>query len=130
MKKTSYLLLAALTAVLSGSITESSADGRGFRGHGGYDRHGGVSVWLEPGWGSYYAPHYYPYYYPYYQEPPIVIEQQPEVYVQPLPPAEQQPVYWYYCKNPQGYYPYVKRCPDGWTKVAPTPPVPYTAPPN
>ena len=30
--------------------------------------------------------------------------------------------YWYYCSNPQGYYPYVKECPAGWQKVAPQPP--------
>jgi hypothetical protein len=39
----------------------------------------------------------------------------------------QQPVetsYWYYCRNPQGYYPYVKRCPSGWMRVVPSPPPP------
>lgn len=32
----------------------------------------------------------------------------------PLPKAQ---FYWYYCKNPSGYYPYVKQCPSGWMKV-------------
>ena len=30
--------------------------------------------------------------------------------------------YWYYCQNPQGYYPYVNSCPGGWMKVVPQPP--------
>jgi hypothetical protein len=40
------------------------------------------------------------------------------MYVQPAPAAE-APRYWDYCKKPQGYYPTVKRCPDGWMKVVP-----------
>jgi len=27
--------------------------------------------------------------------------------------------YWYYCRNPQGYYPYVTSCPGGWVQVIP-----------
>ena len=26
---------------------------------------------------------------------------------------------WYYCQKPEGYYPYIQRCPDGWIKVVP-----------
>ena len=39
-------------------------------------------------------------------------------------PAQPQPYYWYYCQDPQGYYPYVKSCPGGWIEVVPkaTPP--------
>ncbi|HXM00217.1 MAG TPA: hypothetical protein VN932_09820 [Rhizomicrobium sp.] len=29
---------------------------------------------------------------------------------------------WYYCENPQGYYPYVQSCNGPWRAVAPTPP--------
>ncbi len=36
----------------------------------------------------------------------------------PLPPV-QPPVYWYYCQNPAGYYPYVSQCPGGWLTVVP-----------
>jgi hypothetical protein len=128
MKTLVRILIATVVMALIGFSSESNADGRGgFRGHRG---HGGVSIWLGPGWGpGWWGPYYNPYYYPYYQEP-IVVEQRPEIYLQPLPQAEQQPVYWYYCKNPQGYYPYVKQCPDGWMKVVPTPPTQSTAPPN
>jgi hypothetical protein len=37
-------------------------------------------------------------------------------------PAGEQPGYWYYCEDPKGYYPYVESCPQGWRRVAPTPP--------
>ncbi|SDX98217.1 hypothetical protein [Nitrosomonas sp. Nm33] len=29
--------------------------------------------------------------------------------------------YWHYCRNPEGYYPYVRKCPDGWVKIPPEP---------
>jgi len=71
----------------------------------------GIPLWLGPGW---WGPPY-----PYPAAPPVII-QQPPVYV-PAPPA---PVYWYYCPNPQGYYPYIQQCPPGWMQVVPpnTPP--------
>lgn len=99
------------------------------------DRHhrswrGGVilgPVWT-PWWGPYpysypYSyPYAYPYAYPYgYREPSIVIERDSTEYFQRDDESEDE-YYWYYCKNPKGYYPYVKRCPDGWEKVLPTPP--------
>jgi hypothetical protein len=47
----------------------------------------------------------------------------------------EQPYYWYYCTNPQGYYPYIRNCPGGWLTVVPnvTPPPPppgFTPPPS
>jgi len=86
----------------------------GFRGHhGGF---GGPSVFLGVGpyWGPYWAPYIYP---------PMVFAPPDTVYVEPttpdavLPPA----LYWYYCDDPQGYYPYVTECPGGWRPVVPTP---------
>ncbi len=59
---------------------------------------------------------------PYYYPPPVVIRSAPPpVYIErdPEPPAE---AYWYYCYDPDGYYPYVKECPGGWERVSPTPP--------
>ena len=47
------------------------------------------------------------------------MEGTPQTYIQQEPPTQQ---YWYYCQNPQGYYPYVGECPDGWQQVAPQPP--------
>jgi hypothetical protein len=138
MKKVTVLVLAAVLAVFVGSWTDPGATvayaaghggGGGWRGgggggwHGGHGGHGGghFNVWFGPGWG--WDPFFYPYYpyypsYPAYQ-PPVVI-QQPEQYVVPES-QPQQTSYWYYCQNPKGYYPYVKRCPGGWMKVVPSP---------
>jgi hypothetical protein len=84
---------------------------------------------LGPWWPWYpWYPYYYPYYsyypyYPYYAPAPTVaVEQQPQQYTDS---GEQQSDYWYYCQNPQGYYPYVQSCPGGWMKV-----VPQTTPPQ
>lgn len=119
-----------------GSVTY---DGRGSYGsRGSYTRYVGPrhgshfsgSVWIGPGWG-YYDPFYYPYYYnypayPYYYSPPtVVVPQEPQEYISPDTQQEEEGgQYWYYCRKPQGYYPYVERCPGGWLKVVPdtTPP--------
>jgi hypothetical protein len=110
----------------------------GYRGYpGGYPYHGNgnyhhgngnsYSVWIGGGWyPGYWGPaypryySYYPYYYPYAYAPGAVAEQ-PQLSA----PAQDQDSYWYYCENPQGYYPYVKSCPGGWMKV-----VPETEPPG
>ncbi len=79
-----------------------------FVDHHGLRRHHGTTVFIAPGfwwppdsWGPDYPP---------YGEPPV--------YGQP----ETQPqYYWYYCQDPQGYYPYVQQCPGGWQTVVPPP---------
>lgn len=135
-----------LVLVLIGSIPSTSAWARGgghggggghlggghyggwSHGHGGY--YGGIGLLglgLGLGYGlSYYgAPYYPPYYSPYYAYPPavIAIPATPPVYIQQTPPAAQQypSGYWYYCNNPNGYYPYIKECPQGWQQVEPIP---------
>ena len=116
MKKTVFLILAAVILVLSSALP-SQADGRG--GHGGFSFRS--SIWVGPGWwGPWGYPYSYPYY-PYYAEPPVVIEKQAPVYVQPNRQQEESD-YWYFCPKPQGYYPYIKRCPSGWLKVVPSAP--------
>ncbi|TXI17392.1 MAG: hypothetical protein E6Q62_09155 [Nitrosomonas sp.] len=82
---------------------------------------------------SYYGPSFYgfrsfgysPFFYgPYYSYPPtVVVPVTPPVYIQreQLRPVESQINYWHYCRNPEGYYPYVKNCPGGWIPVAPQP---------
>ena len=95
-----------------------------FRDH---DRHfGGFGFgfwdpwWWDPVqyWGYPY-PSYDPYYYPpypaYYAPPPGPQPQAP-VQATGAPP----PQYWYYCDNPQGYYPHVQTCSSAWRPVAPT----------
>ncbi len=93
--------------------------GRGGYGYG----FGGLGFGLGLGYGlGYYGGAYYPPYYPY---PPAVITAPatPPVYIQQSPPVAQQYPngYWYYCTNPEGYYPYIKECPNGWQQVNPVP---------
>lgn len=122
MKTLTRVIIATLVVFLVSSMSATSSEARG-GGHGGHGPRVGVGFWLGPGWWPGWGwPYYYPSYYPnYLPEQTIVIQQQPELYDQPAPQAE-QPTYWYFCREPQGYYPYVKQCPGGWMKVVPTPP--------
>lgn len=96
--------------------------GPGFYGGYGYGGYGyGGYGYRGYGWG--YPSYYYP---PAYYYPPqtVIVPTTPPVYIQQqqVQPAQPQTNYWYYCQNPDGYYPYVKRCPRGWLQVAPQPP--------
>lgn len=155
MKKLTYvaLIIMVIAMVLvipapsNAGQTQLSAAARygggGRPGYGGYHRgygkyHGGwghyhhgsgssysfgASIVLGPPWYYYPAYPYYPYY---YAAPPVVVQTPPPVYYsQPQAQLEQKEAYWYYCQDPQGYYPYVKSCPGGWMRV-----VPDTTPPN
>jgi hypothetical protein len=108
--------LMVLAFVLFSSLASARHAGWGFR------------FYAYPSWGwpypyAYPYPYYYPYPYPYpyYSSPPVIREEVP-VYREP---QQEQPYYWYYCENPEGYYPYIKSCPGGWMKV-----VPNVTPPN
>ena len=71
-----------------------------------------------PYWGYPWYPYGYSYPYPYQYpaySPPVVLDSGPQTYIEQAPPQAQQ--YWYYCQNPQGYYPYVGECPGGWQPV-------------
>jgi len=61
--------------------------------------------------------YYYPYAYPYRNYYYSYRDNPPTAYVE-----QEQPFYWYFCRDSQTYYPYVTSCPGGWTKVVPTPP--------
>jgi hypothetical protein len=137
------LLVAALGMAAGVAIAAPGARGfehHGFEHHGfehhGFEHHGGARVGVYLG-----GPVYgfgYPYYgYPYYGYPAyaygygapvyygpaatVVAPVSPPVYVeQGSAGATTGPAsdgYWYYCHNPDGYYPYVKQCADGWQKV-------------
>jgi hypothetical protein len=137
MNKIMRIVLIILMAVLVNSQS-ALADGGGHRGghggghgggygggHGGGHTSFGVVIgpgWWGPGWWNPYPYYpYYPYspYYPYYRQPPVVVEESPELYVQPAPKAKESQ-YWYFCPEPKGYYPDVKKCPQGWLKVVPS----------
>lgn len=134
MRKPIFGLIAVLAVILTLPVPVQA-------GRGG----GPVEFFVEaghPGWGRY--PHHrwkhhargpgyhrggvvilrpWPTYrYEYYSPPPVIIREQPSFYGQP---QEQEPYYWFYCQDPQGYYPYVRTCPGGWLKV-----VPETTPPG
>jgi hypothetical protein len=105
----------------------------GYGGHYGGHHHGGghdgVRFGFYMGDPFYSVPYRYgfPYYGPYYSPPTVITVPQPApppVYIQQTPPVVQQALpagYWYYCSNPEGYYPYVKQCPVGWQQVEQTP---------
>lgn len=69
---------------------------------------------VNGGWYLYPVP-VYPY--PTYVPPAIIVQRAPPVPTG-LPPAQS----WYYCDNPQGYYPYVAACNGPWRPVPVTPP--------
>jgi hypothetical protein len=137
MKKAILAIIIALALLIASPFpgyaakTRVNINARFTSGHSryqaGWGHHGG---WRHPSRGPrfyWYSPWvvgpgpWYPY--GYYAAPPVVIQQQPPVYVQP---EQQEENYWYYCQNPQGYYPYIRSCQDGWMKVVPdvTPPNP------
>lgn len=94
--------------------------GGGFHGQRFHGHHGfrssvviGTGIWLGPYWGPYWYPPYAPGY-----TTPIVVESQPQTYIQQSPAQS----YWYYCEDAKAYYPYVKECPAGWLTVAPQAP--------
>ena len=120
-----------------GSHAGGGAPGGGWHRGGGWHGGGWRGGWWGPGvfigaglaapswWYPYYGYPYpyaypYPYGYPAYS-PPVMVEPSPQTYIQQETPAQQ---YWYYCQSAQGYYPYVRECPDGWQQVAPQPPPP------
>ncbi|MGB8337905.1 MAG: hypothetical protein WCD07_06740 [Burkholderiales bacterium] len=115
--KTAKILLVASIVFATLASSPAMAGGRGhWGGHGHGHWHSGFSLYLG-------LPLFWPYYGPAYYPQPVVVAPAPQVvYVeqaqQPVaPPPVQQ--YWYYCGNPQGYYPNVQACPGGWQKVLP-----------
>jgi len=119
MKKVICALLTVVALLLASPLSGYA----GGHSHSQFFFSGSIALgpwWPGYGWYPGYPYAYYPA--PYYPAPPVVIQQQPQVYSQP---QQQQSDYWYYCENPKGYYPYVKSCPGGWMKV-----VPQTTPPQ
>ena len=112
--------LTLMTALVLGGLTLVAASGAVAPAQ--------ARVWVGIG----VAPWGYPGYYPdpyYYGYPPPVVYAPPPAYYAPAPapmpqatgPAPQAAANWYYCANPQGYYPYVPTCSVAWRQVAATP---------
>ncbi len=118
MKRLACLAL-VVTGLLLTVAVPAHAWGRRGHGHVGFRTPIviGAPFWGPPVW---VGPYWYP---PYvYAPPPVVIREEPQVYVQqqPAPPPPQpQQSYWYYCADSKAYYPYVQQCPAGWLKVVP-----------
>lgn len=139
------LILVAPPPGIAGGRSYGYADGKhkggyhGFRGGQGRQGHYGIKRIHAPwghyrhGWGPRWGVHFRwsgpvwwgPWYRPFglYAAPPVIVQQQPPIFVQP---EQETDHYWYYCQDPQGYYPYIKSCPGGWMRVVPetTPPSP------
>ena len=127
IKTTVLVMLLALTAASNLALAQHRGPRVGVYiggplGWGGYPSYYAPSYYPP----FYYAPSYYPpsYYPPSYYYPPVV-QSSPPVYVEQAQPpaAAAAPTlgYWYYCRESQGYYPYVKDCPTAWERVAPQP---------
>ena len=108
MRKIFFAVIAAVPVLMLYSPESQASHGR----HGGYGGHFGMSVWVGPGlWWPYYPN------YSYYPAPAARVEEQPDLNLQ----EREEESYWYYCPDPRGYYPYVRKCPQGWMKVVPNP---------
>jgi len=103
--------------------------GAPFSGFGFYSNRVGVGLYNNVGFGPY---RYFDPYYPLGGYPAVVasspmVVTQPRIptYVQQNQVSRRAPVqnrnYWHYCRNPEGYYPYVKECAGEWIKVPPQP---------
>jgi hypothetical protein len=120
-----------------GGFRGSIRDWRGGHWYHGY--HGGALGWwwtVGPDWYWYdyplypypiypgYAPYYGYYYDGYY-------DGRAGDYIPPQDIGPAPETYWYYCDNPQGYYPYVRMCDGQWRQVPTTPEgAPDNAPPQ
>ena len=137
MKQNKFWPATALAASLVlGCLASSPAVAERHGHEHGEHGHWGVGVVIGPSWGQGwgpgwgpgwgYGPAYGGYYAPYY--PPAVVTvpaPQPPVYVERDDNGVQNgnsEYYWYHCDKPDGYYPYIKRCPSGWQRVVPQAP--------
>ena len=105
-----------------GQFTASERDHwrRGAWRHGYHHGHGGWWWVVGGSWYFYPEPIYpYPgyvsdYWYDYYDYPPAD-------YGDSYGDDNGGGYWWYYCRDPKGYYPYVRECNMDWERVPPTP---------
>lgn len=117
------LIIVLFGVAMSGSIwARGGHGGHHFGGGGYYGNYGG----LYSGYSRYGYGHGRFFLSPYYAYHPRVVEvpTEPPVYIQRQDielATGLQTNYWHYCNNSKGYYPHVKKCPNGWLLVAPRP---------
>lgn len=122
---------ALVLAASIGASADISAHGWGLYGGHGYRSRFGLGFYFGPPFAGYryYSPYWQPYYpSPYYTYPPAVVTvpSQPPVYIEKgpsRPASDGSGGYWYYCADPNGYYPYIKECREEWQPVPAQPPV-------
>lgn len=117
-----YLVLALLALSFCSSAVAGPRHGYGWhRGHGYY-----AGIYFAP-WPLYVGPYYPVYSVQYVQSAPVVST---TYYVQGnesgnttpnVNPQQSSTGDWYYCNNPDGYYPYIKTCNTAWQRVPATP---------
>jgi hypothetical protein len=102
-----------LIAILVLAMLSGSALAHG-RGHGGGRVHFGLHFGVPLFHPWYYAPapvYYYP------PAPVMVQPASPPVYIERSDVVPEGPGSWYFCRESNTYYPYVRQCPGGWTRV-------------
>jgi hypothetical protein len=92
----------------------------GYWNHGWHDGRFGWWWAVGPGYWYYYDRPFYPYPEPY--DTTVIVEPQEPAPAPPPTVVAPHEQYWYYCKDPKGYYPYVSACKDDWEQVPTTPP--------
>ncbi len=107
MKRVALAILVVVLAVASGAALA--------HGRGGSRLSLGFHFGVPLGWS-------YPYYYypppAYYYPPPVVVQpSSPPVYVERSDVVPEGPGSWFFCRESNTYYPYVKQCPGGWQRV-------------
>lgn len=111
--------LAALLALTLASSAQAQKWGHS-RGHSHSRVVVGVGFGFPFGWPYWHYPH------PYYHYPRVVVPAEPTIYVEKddTDPAQGQDPsqYWYFCRDSNTYFPYVKECPTPWQRVVPQPP--------
>ena len=87
----------------------------------------GFPVWPYPAYSSYYPSPYEPYY-PYPSSQTVIVQSAPAPtqYIEKDNSgadnsSNKTDQFWYYCRDPKGYYPYVEKCNTEWQKVIPFP---------
>lgn len=136
MKTVRTILAATALALTATAMTPAWADrGRGHyvprvhHHHGGAGLAAGLVLGSTILWAAtrppavYYPPEPVVVRTPVYVAPPVysapvVVEPPPVVQAAPYDPVG----WWYYCQASRTYYPYVKTCPGGWTRVPAQPP--------
>ena len=88
----------------------------------GHQSHSRVVIGVGFGWPYWSYWHYPP---PYYY-PRVVVQPEPVIYIEKGDPetaaAQDATYYWYFCRDSNTYYPYVKQCASPWQRVVPPPP--------